>query len=180
MEKCKNLLVMKSVSFTITIYTTHLSTSVLLVLGNKLYSTITLTERNDNETSYSNPEYDINVSTDKSDTYVNLTFYPLRYPGDAGYNAELMFNSTTDLGLPLADYSTWYTLTIPKKVRGPRSREALQYLEKLVNEDSCGDEWDLEGMDWTSIEGVLTEAPTLIAEFMAKLPRRGQLKAGDN
>lgn len=126
-----------------------------------------------------NPEYDINVSTDESDTYVNLTFYPLRYPGDAGYDAELMFNSTTDLGLPLADYSTWYTLRIPKNPRGPMHREAMQYLEKLVNEDSLGDEWNLEGMDWTSIEGVLTEAPLMIRDFVSKLPRRGQLKANN-
>jgi hypothetical protein len=122
-------------------------------------------------------EYDINIHTNEDDEYINLVFYPLRYSGDPGYDAELMFNSTSDIGLPLADYSKPYALRIPKKARGPKYREAYAYLEEVVTYGSFGDVWDEDGMDWTSIENVLDDTSTLINEFRAKLPRRGQLKA---
>ena len=122
-------------------------------------------------------EYDINIHTDEDDDFINLVFYPLRYPGDAGYDAELMFNSTSNEGLPLADYSKPYALRILKKARGPKHREAYAYLEEVVTFGSFGDIWDEDGMDWTSIENVLNDTSTLINEFRAKLLRCGHVKA---
>jgi len=121
-------------------------------------------------------EYDINIHTDADDDFINLVFYPLRYPGDPGYDAELMFNSTSDVGLPLADYSKPYALRILKKARGSKHREAYAYLEEVVTFDSFGDVWDEDGMDWTSIENVLNDTSTLINEFRAKLPRCGHVE----
>ena len=127
----------------------------------------------------SSPDYDINVYTEAEFTDVDLTFYPLLYPGDKGYDAEHLFGNTYDYGIPIADYTTFYTLKVPKKARGPRYREALQYLEALVTEGSFGDIWSIDGMDWTSCDTSLTDPPAVIAEFVAKLPRRGQLKASN-
>lgn len=121
-------------------------------------------------------EYDINIHTDENDKNINLVFYPLLYPGDTGYNAEHLFGNVYDYGIPIADYSRPYTLKIPKKARGPRYREAYAYLEEVVTDGSFGDIWDEDGMDWTSVENVLDNTSTLINEFRAKLPRRGQLK----
>jgi len=128
------------------------------------------------------PEYDINIYTEREFTNVDLTFYPLLYPGDDGYKVEVLFGQaayTWEDGIPVADYSRWYTLTIPKKMRGPRNRKALQYLESVVTEGSFGDIWDLDYMDWTSCDTSLIDPPSLIAEFMAKLPRKGQLEVNN-
>lgn len=130
----------------------------------------------------SSPEYDINVYTEPEFTDVDLTFYPLQYPGDDGYKPEVLFGQdayTWEDGIPVADYTRFYTLKVPKKARGPRYREALQYLEALVTEGSFGDIWNIDGMDWTSCDTSLVDPPALIAEFVAKLPRRGQLKASN-
>jgi len=127
-------------------------------------------------TSLTSPDYDINVYTEREFTDVDLTFYPLVYPGDPGYRHDQLFgNKDWDVkhGIPVADYTRWYTLKIPKNPRGPRYQEALGYLEALVTEGSFGDIWDLDGMDWTSCETVLTDAPYLIQEFMDELPKRG-------
>lgn len=125
----------------------------------------------------SQPDYDINVYTEPEFHHVDLTFYPLVYPGDAGYESEQMFGRGVEDGFPVADYTRWFTLQIPKQARGPRYREALAYLEALVTDGSFGDIWDLDSMDWTSCDTSLTDPPVLIAEFVARLPRRGQLKA---
>ena len=118
-------------------------------------------------------EYDINVVTDEERLTVSLTFYPLLYPGDAGYPVN---KSPYEHGFPIANYSKFYSLVIPKNPRGPLHREALRYLEDLVTEGSYGDVWDLDGMDWTSVDTVLVDAPQLIKEFVATLPRRGTAK----
>ena len=117
-------------------------------------------------------EYDINVWTDEDSDAVSLVFYPLLYPGDEGYSAEKLFGSECDCGIPVADYGTSYVLRIPKGARGPRYREALAYLEKVVTYGSFGDVWSLDGMDWTSVENELDDSCALISEFRATLPRR--------
>ena len=118
-------------------------------------------------------EYDINVWSDEG--YVHLTFYPLRYPGDADYPHDDL-----DHGLPLLNTSKYYSLDIPVDARGPRSRKALEFLKGLVNYDHVAMPerfpaplWDTEGhMDWWSTETELVYGPELITDFMATLPRR--------
>jgi hypothetical protein len=119
-------------------------------------------------------EYDVNVWL--SDDVVNLTFYPIIYPGEIGYP-----NIDKQDPLPVMDTSTFYTLPIHLKARGPRYRNALTYLEGLVNEDHrlmpdiyLQSDWLAEDMDWWSSENVLIGAPSLIVEFMSTLPRRGK------
>ena len=126
------------------------------------------------------PDYDINVWSE--DGMVMLTFYPLRYPGDSDYPDEEL-----DHGFPLVNTSVFYTLRIPADSRGPRNRDALEYLKSMVNADHFdvpeyypSPLWDAtDGMDWWSCETQLTDAPELIRDFVSKLPRRGQLKAGE-
>lgn len=122
-------------------------------------------------------EYDINVWSD--DGYVYLTFYPLRYPEDHNYpDADLKH------GMPIIDTSEFYSLEINSRARGKRFNDALKYLKSMVNYDHVimpdkypVELWDLEdGMDWWSTESELSYGPTLITEFMAKLPRRSQLE----
>jgi hypothetical protein len=119
------------------------------------------------------PTYDINVWSREG--YVYLTFYPLRYPGDKYYpDADL------EHGLPVVDTSTFYSLKIDRRSRGPLRRDALEYLRNLVNEDHFDNPerypaelWDDEdGMDWWSCETVLTKAPELIRDFVSTLPGR--------
>lgn len=124
-------------------------------------------------------EYDINVVADEDTSTIDLVFYPLMYPGDAGYDGEALFGKGHEFGFPVADYTRWYKLELPKNARGPRYRDALRYLEELVTGESFGDVWDVEGMDWVSCETVLTDPPALIAEFISKLPRRGQLEVNN-
>jgi hypothetical protein len=122
-------------------------------------------------------EYDINVWSE--DGYVYLTCYPLRYPGDAEYpDADLVHR------MPVIDTSEFYSLKIHRDVRGPRFRDALTFLKSMVNYDHetlpdnfPTEVWDDEdGMDWWSTESELAYAPTLITNFIARLPRRGQLE----
>lgn len=114
-------------------------------------------------------EYDINIWTDSGMTDLRLVFYPLLYPGDAGY-------PVVDLehGLPVADQiHNFHVLSIPKDSRGPKRQQAIEYLLKLANEDSFDDpQFDLEFVEWTSCESVLRDAPALIREFQNTLPRR--------
>ena len=101
--------------------------------------------------------YDINVWCDNDGTeesFVHLTFYPL-VKGEK-YDT--------------VDTSIWYTLAFYAKPRGPKQREALNYLKALVNSD---DTFDMEYTDWWSNECVLTDAPKLITDYMARLPRDG-------
>lgn len=118
-------------------------------------------------------EYDINVWSENG--YVYLTCYPLRYPGDDNYpDADLIHR------MPVIDTSEFYSLKIPANARGPRFRQALAYLKSMVNydhetmpENHPYEEWDAEnGMDWWSTESELAYAPTLITDFLARLPRR--------
>jgi hypothetical protein len=105
-------------------------------------------------------QYDINVWCDNEGSNagggVNLTFYPL-VKGDEFY--------TTDT-------SVFYTLTLNTLSRGPKQKEALKYLQALVNEE---DTFDIEYTDWWSNECVLVNPPQAIAEFIAGLPRSGVL-----
>ena len=125
----------------------------------------------------SHVEYDVNVWS--ADETVYVTFYPLRYPGDDGYPEGDLWH-----GLPVLDTSEFYSLEIPKTVRGPRYRKALEFLKKTVNYDheTMPEQYpapiwdDVEGMDWWSSESDLSYAPELIADFIASLPRRSQLE----
>jgi hypothetical protein len=120
-------------------------------------------------------EYDINVWL--SGDAVCLTFYPIIYPGEIGHP-----NIDKDNPLPVMDTTTFYTLEIPLKMRGPRYRKTLAYLENLVNEDyrlmpgiHREPAWDtVNDMDWWSSENTLVGAPALIVDFMSTLPRRGE------
>jgi hypothetical protein len=103
-------------------------------------------------------DYDINVWCDNDGTeepFVHLTFYPL-VKGEE-YDT--------------VDTSTWYTLAFNLTPRGPKQRQALNYIKNLVNSDSA---FDLEYTDWWSNECVLADAPELITDYMAKLPREGR------
>jgi len=119
-------------------------------------------------------EYDINVWSD-DEGFVYLTFYPLRYPGDDNYPDDDLGH-----GLPLINTSQYYSLQIPVDARGPRSRKALKFLERMVDSDHetmpetfPAPLWDTEGhMDWWATETELVYGPELITDFMAKLPRR--------
>jgi hypothetical protein len=119
-------------------------------------------------------EYDINIHTHKDDPFVNLVFYPLVYPGDEGYKANSWFGKDYNYGIPIADYTHPHVLRIPKRARGPKYNEAFAYLEEVVVYGSDGDEWDVDGMDWTSVENVLDDTSALINEFRATLPRRAE------
>lgn len=122
-------------------------------------------------------EYDINVWSE--DGYVYVTFYPLRYPGDDGYQDSDLFH-----GFPVIDTSEFYSLKIHRDARGPRFREALKFLKSMVNYDHetipdiyPAPEWDDEdGMDWWSTESELSFGPVLITDFIDRLPRRSQLE----
>lgn len=122
-------------------------------------------------------EYDINVWSDNeldeeteaidASWVVHLTFYPLRYPGEANYPK----NEGHDF--PVVDTSVFHTLDIPVLHRGERMGDALRYLDHLITDSSDDyDEFDLQQMDWWSNEVVLENPPALIAEFMSTLPRR--------
>jgi hypothetical protein len=104
-------------------------------------------------------EYDINVwcdsAWDDDNRVLSLTFYPL-YKGEDGY-----FH---------IDTSEFYTLSVSLWPRGPKQKKALAYLHALVNSDSV---FDPEYTDWWSNECVLEDAPELITEFQATLPRGG-------
>jgi hypothetical protein len=100
-------------------------------------------------------DYDINVWCDNDGTdepFVHLTFYPL----------------VKGKEYDTVDTSTWYTLAFNVTPRGPKQREALNYLKSLVNSDST---FDLEYTDWWSNECVLVDAPKLITDYVARLPR---------
>lgn len=121
----------------------------------------------------SKPEFDINVWSE--DGVVYLTFYPLKYPGDADYPDRDLSH-----GFPVLDTSAFYSLSIPADSRGPRNRKALAYLAGVVEEERLeaperypAPLWDdFDGMDWWSCETLLVDAPELIREFVATLPRR--------
>jgi hypothetical protein len=106
-------------------------------------------------------DYDINIWCDSEwddmDRTVSLTFYPL-YMGEDG-------NLHTDT-------STFYTLRVSLWPRGPKQKAALSYLESLVNSDSV---FDANYTDWWSNECILDDAPELIKQFQASLPRKGEL-----
>jgi hypothetical protein len=119
------------------------------------------------------PDYDINVWSEGG--YVYVTFYPLRYPGDAGYpDADLIH------GFAVVDTSEFYSLKIHRDARGPLFKDTLAFLKGMVSYDheTLPDnfpvqEWDdTEGMDWWSTESELAYAPSLITDFIKKLPRR--------
>lgn len=122
---------------------------------------------------HTTPDYDINVWS--RDGYVYVTFYPLRYPSDAEY-------PDTDLihGLPVVDTSEFYSLKIHRDARGPRFKDTLRFLKSMVNYDHetlpdnfPTEVWDdTDGMDWWSTESELAYAPSLITDFIKKLPRR--------
>ena len=106
-------------------------------------------------------DYDINIWCDNDGTeepVVNLTFYPL------------VLDEIDDCWV--MDTSTFYTLALSVMPRGPRQKEALNYLKALVNEE---DTFDMEYTDWWSNECVLVNPPQAIAEFIAGLPRNGVL-----
>jgi hypothetical protein len=104
-------------------------------------------------------DYDINVWCDnnpedsKLGWKVHLTFYPL----------------TKGEEYDVLNTSVYYTLILSAIPRGPKYREALNYLKNLVNDDAGL--FDLEETDWWSNECVLTNAPKVITDFMAGLPR---------
>jgi hypothetical protein len=119
------------------------------------------------------PDYDINVWSEGG--YVYVTFYPLRYPGDASYpDADLIH------GFAVVDTSEFYSLKIHRDARGPLFKDTLAFLKGMVNYDHetlpdnfPTQEWDdTEGMDWWSTESELAYAPSLITDFIKKLPRR--------
>lgn len=117
-------------------------------------------------------DYDINVWSDNGTVY--LTFYPLVYPGDVGY-PDYYLN-----GFPITDTSKFYSLSVPTDARGPRYRQALEYLANVVEAERHeapelypAPLWNSEdGMDWWSCDTMLIDPPQLIAEFMAMLPRK--------
>ena len=102
-------------------------------------------------------DYDINVWADNGwandDRFVSLSFYPLWM---------------TPQGYLETDTSTYHTLTLSLFPRGPKQREALAYIRDLVNTDGV---FDAIETDWWSNECALADAPELIQEFMAELPR---------
>jgi hypothetical protein len=105
-------------------------------------------------------DYDINVWCDNATErpkywVVNLTFYPL-------VKGELFDTVNT---------SVYHTLTLQANAKNIGEAEALEYLKQLVDSD---DEFDAKYTDWWSNECVLTDAPELIVEFMANLPREGK------
>ena len=103
-------------------------------------------------------DYDINVWCDNDTEHprgywvVNLTFYPL-VKGEE-YDT--------------VDTSKYHTLTLSVVPRGPKTLDAMNYLKALVNSD---DVFDAEYTDWWSNECVLTDAPEIITNFVAMLPR---------
>ena len=100
-------------------------------------------------------DYDINIWCDNDGTeeaVVNLTFYPL-------VRGEEYDTVNT---------STFYTLTLNTTPRGPRQKQALDYLTALVNEE---DTFDMEYTDWWSNECVLVNPPQVIADYVSELPR---------
>jgi len=103
-------------------------------------------------------DYDINVWCDSEwhdqDRTVSVTFYPLRM-GRGGYLET--------------DTSVFYTLRISMWPRGPKQKAALSYVKNLVNSD--GDMFDANNTDWWSNECVLINAPEIITDFVATLPR---------
>jgi hypothetical protein len=109
-------------------------------------------------------EYDVNVWT--ADRTVYVTFYPLNY---------------LENGRATINTSEYYSLAIPGDARGPLYRRALSYLENRMNKDFHGlgqsylhAGWTLEDdLDWWDTEKGLTNAPKLIADFVAHLPRKG-------
>jgi hypothetical protein len=110
-------------------------------------------------------EYDVNVWT--SDRTVYVTFYPLEY---------------LENGRATINTSEYYFLAIPGDARGPLYRQALAYLENLINKDFQGldqpylsDGWTLEDdLDWWTTDTGVLYPPKLIADFVASLSRKGQ------
>jgi len=112
-------------------------------------------------------EYDINVWTEACMPDVHLVFYPLLYPEDAEYPYEDLVH-----GLPVANYDKFWVMPVLKNARGPKMREAYEYLMRLVNEDSWTEDFDDNFVEWTSCESALHDAPELIRQYQATLPRR--------
>jgi hypothetical protein len=110
-------------------------------------------------------EYDVNVWT--SDRTVYVTFYPLEY---------------LENGRATINTSKYYSLAIPGDARGPLYRQALAYLENLMNKDFdylnqpyLSDGWTLEDdLDWWTTDTGVLYPPKLIADFVASLSRKGQ------
>ena len=133
-----------------------------------------ITEITEQVSTLNRVEYDINVWSEDEKVYV--TFYPLRYPGDADYP-----NDDLGHGLPLLNTQKFYSLTIPAQPRGPKFKKALAFLKGVVNYDHFlrpdlypAELLDAsEGMDWWSTESELGYGPELITDFIAKLPRGG-------
>lgn len=103
-------------------------------------------------------DYDINIWCDNDTEHprgywvVNLTFYPL-------IKGEEYDTVNT---------SVFYTLTLPAITTSIDESEALAYLRALVEDEVA---FDTQYTDWWSNECVLTDPPSLIADFMATLPR---------
>jgi hypothetical protein len=108
-------------------------------------------------------QYDINVwcdsEWDNQDRTVSITFYPL-----------IMDDAMKCL---VTDTSEFYTLNISLWPRGPKQKAALKYITDLVNEE---DTFDGNYTDWWSNESVLVNAPSMIQEFLDRLPRTSQLE----
>lgn len=107
-------------------------------------------------------QYDVNVwcdsEWDNPDRTVSLTFYPLIMD-------DVMKCWVTDM-------SVFYTLRISLWPRGPKQKAALKYLIDLVDKE---DTFDAQYTEWWNSEDSLIDPPELIADFVAMLPRKGQL-----
>jgi len=111
--------------------------------------------------------YDINVWCDEKIVY--LTFYLLDYSED---------------GLATTNTQEFYSLGIPGDARGPLYKNALTYLENLVNSDFKDSPeiylepgWSLQNdLDYWNTENALVDPPKLIADFVDNLPRKSVLQ----
>lgn len=105
--------------------------------------------------------YDINIwcdneiDTPKHQWVINVTFYPL-YRGADGY-----LHVSTD---------TFSALTLDAYPEGEAQNEVLDYLRNVMNDGESLPQFDVQYMDWWSNQCVLTNAPRLLADFMAQLP----------
>lgn len=108
-------------------------------------------------------QYDINVwcdsEWDNQDRTVSITFYPL------------VLDEIDDCWV--MDTTEFYTLSISLWPRGPKQKAALKYIVDLVNQE---DTFDGNYTDWWSNESVLVNAPSMIQEFLDRLPRTSQLE----